>query len=157
MMITCFIFWQSITPLQAAGYWPSRYSPNAHASMALGSLLAGIKKPSSLKNFFSGTRACASCYHPKFTDTLRYWPYQLRTRNDSSIVYHCNGCTRRSLGIIASVRGSKTIFNSSFCACSHLIRLSVTYLTAYSSLLSLCLFFVNHTTDLCFCQCCKEC
>ena len=96
-----------------------------------------LKKPSSLKNYFSGTRADASCYHPKFTYTSRYKPYQLRMRNDSSIVYHCNGCTRRSLGVIASVRSSETIFSSSFCACSHLIRLSVTYLTTYSSLHSL--------------------
>ena len=58
-------------------------------------------------------------------------------RNDSSIVYHYNGCTRRSLSTIASVRSSETIFSSSFCACFHLFRLSVTYLTTYSSLHSL--------------------
>ena len=109
------------------------------------------KKPSSLK-IFSGTRAIASCYHPKFTYTSRYKPYQLRMRNDSSIVYHCNGCTRRSLSIIASVRSSETIISSSFCVCSHLIRLSVTYLTTYSSLHSLWYYFVNHTANSSFCQ-----
>ena len=62
-------------------------------------------------------------------------------RNDSSIVYHCNGCTRRSLGKNASVRSSETIFGSSFCACSHQSRLSVTYLTAYFSLHSFFQYF----------------
>ena len=90
--------------------------------------------PSSLKNFFFRDESnLASCYHPKFTYTSRYRPYQLQTRNDSSIVYHCNGCTRRSLGIAASVRSSETIFSSSFCVCSHHSRLSVTYLTTYFS------------------------
>lgn len=40
-------------------------------------------------------------------------------------------------GAHASVRGSETIFDSSFCACSHPARLSVAYPTVYSSLHSL--------------------
>ena len=46
-------------------------------NMFSGSLHFVLKKPSSLKNFFSGTRAFASCYHPKFTYISRYKPYQL--------------------------------------------------------------------------------
>lgn len=79
----------------------------------------------------------ASCYHPKFTHASRHEPYQLRTRNDSSTACHCNGCTRRSLGRGASVRGSETILGGSLGACFHRSRLSVAYLTAYSSLHSL--------------------
>ena len=105
------------------------------------------KSPPLWKISFSGTRAFASCYHPKFTYISRYKPYQLRTRNDSSIVYHYNGWTRRSLGITASVRSSETIFSSSFCACSHLTRLSVTYLTTYSSLHSLWYIFCYDTAN----------
>ena len=140
MMITCFNFCSQY-PTASSGVLTLVVFAKCSCKHGTWLITRGNKKTLLSENFFSGTRAYASCYHPKFTDTSRYRPYQLRTRNDSSIVYHCNGCTRRSLGKIASVRGSKTIFSNSFCACSHLIRLSVTYLTAYSSLHSLCFYF----------------